>query len=78
MPAFNDATIREMYREYNIPCDTLVSDQEQLLPFSDDYIHRTGHKVKHTHLAHHLLKLRKRGEDNGGLPRLRRVYNGRN
>jgi hypothetical protein len=78
MSVFDDVIISEMYQEYNIPCDTLVSDQGQLLSFADDYIHRTGHKVELTHLAHHLLTLRKRGEAKGGLPRLRRIYNGRN
>jgi len=78
MSVFDDVIIREMYQEYNIPCDTLVSNQKQLLSFVDDYIHRTGHKVELTHLAHHLLTLRKRGEVKGGLPRLRRFYNGRN
>ena len=38
---------------------------------------RSGHVVEPTELAHHLLNLRKRGEDNGGLPRLQRRYNGR-
>lgn len=78
MPVFNDDIIREMYRDYNIPCDTLVSDQEQLLPFTEDYIHRTDQEVEPAQLAWRLLSLRKLGEANGGLPRLRRSYNGRN
>jgi len=78
MVIFNDAVIREMYREYNIPCDTLVSDQEQLLPFAQDYIHRSGQEVELPQLAHRLLTLRKLGEQKRGLPRLRRAYNGRN
>lgn len=78
MYVFDDAIIREMYREYNIPCDTLISDQEQLVPFAEDYIHRIGQKVEPAQLARHLLTLRKLGEAKGGLPRLRRSYNGRN
>ena len=78
MPIFNDDIIKEMYRDYDIPCDTLVSDQEQLLPFAEDYILRTGQEVEPSKLARRLLKLRKLGEANGGLPRLRRSYNGRN
>ena len=78
MPVFNDDIIREMYRDYNIPCDTLVSDQEQLLPFMEDYIQRTDQEVEPAQLARRLLRLRKLGEANGGLPRLRRSYNGRN
>ena len=78
MPVYDDIIIKEMYREYNIPCYTLVSDQKQLLLFANDYTHRTGQKVELTYLARHMLKLRKLGEANGGLPRLRRAYNGRN
>lgn len=78
MSEFDDIIISDMYQEYNIPCDTLVSDQKQFMSFANDYIHRTGHKVELTHLAHHLLTLRKHGEAKGGLPRLRRIYNGRN
>ncbi len=75
---FDDDIIREMYRYYNIPCDTLISDQQQFLPFAEDYNHRTGQEVELAQLARHLLTLRKRGEAKGGLPRLRRTYNSRN
>lgn len=78
MPIFNDDIIREMYRDYDIQCDTLVSDQEQLLPFAEDYIGRTGQEVEPAQLARRLLSLRKLGEAKGGLPRLRRLYNVRN
>jgi len=78
MQAFDDSIIKEMYRDYNIPCDTLVSNQDQLLTFAEDYIKRTSHEVEPAQLARHLLTLRKHGETNGGLPRLRRSYNGRN
>lgn len=78
MPVLNDDVIREMYREYNIPCDTLISDHTQLHPFAEDYVQRTGHAVELAQLARRLLTLRKLGEAKGGLPRLRRSYNGRN
>jgi hypothetical protein len=78
MSTFDDIVLREMYREYDTPCDTLISDQAQLLPFVDDYEDRTGQSVEPSELAHRLLTLRKLGEAKGGLPRLRRRYNGRN
>ena len=78
MSTFDDIVLREMYREYSTPCDTLVSDQTQLLPFAADYAGRTGQPVEPSELAHRLLALRKLGEAKGGLPRLRRKYNGRN
>jgi len=78
MCAFNDNVLRQMYRYYNIPCDRLISDQKQFLPFVQDYMEQTGQKVGPAQLAHRLLYLRKRGEPKGGLPRLRRSYNGRN
>ena len=77
MQAFDDSIIKEMYRDYDIPCDTLISDQELLLPFAEDYIKRTSHEVEPSQLARHLLTLRKHGETNGGSPRLRRSYNGK-
>ncbi len=78
MTTFDDPIIIEMYLEYNIPCDTLICDQELFFPFVEDYIQRTGQQVELPQFAKHLLKLRKCGEAKGGLPRLRRVYNGRN
>lgn len=75
---FDDDLLRDMYVEYGIPCDTLVSDPAELERFASDYTHRSGHVVELPPLARHLLKLRKRGKANGGLPRLQRAYNGRN
>ena len=78
MSIFDDPIIIEMYREYNIPCDTLISDPKQFQPFVEEYSQRTSQKVELPQFARHLLLLRKRGEEKGGLPRLRRIYNGRN
>jgi len=78
MKAFDDVVLRKMYREYDVPCDALVSDQTQLSAFATDYTARTGQATQASELAHRLLALRKRGEAKGGLPRLRRRYNGRN
>lgn len=66
-----------MYVEYDVPCDRLVSDPEQLQMFTKDYCQRTGQDVKPAVVSHALLNLRRAGEVNGGLPRLRRQYNGR-
>ena len=75
---FNDNVLREMDTEYDTACDRLVSDPGRLLPFAQDYIDRTGQQVEPADLSHRLLTLRKLGEAKGGLPRLRRKYNGRN
>lgn len=77
-PTLNDTVLREMYVERNTPCDRLVSDPARLLSFVEDYAERTGQEVEPAELAHRLLALRKLGEAKGGLPRLRRKYNGRN
>jgi hypothetical protein len=76
--AFDDNVLREMYVEYDTACDRLVSDPSTLLSFVEDYVDRTGQQVQPAQVSHRLLTLRKRGEAKGGLPRLRRKYNGRN
>ncbi len=78
MSNFDDAVLRDMYREYNIPCDRLVSNPSRIQHFTHDYAGRTGHDVEPASLAHHLLNLRRLGEAKGGLCRLRRSYRGRN
>ena len=78
MDKFDDVVLREMYVNYGIPCDRLVSNPETLLEFVQDYQLRTGQETEAAKLAHHLLNLRRRGEDGGGLPRLCRCYAGRN
>jgi hypothetical protein len=75
---FDDGVLREMYIEYDTPCDPLVSDPARLLSFAEDYAERTGQQVEPAQLSHRLLSLRKLGEAKGGLPRLRRAYDGRN
>ncbi len=57
--------------------DPLIGDRARLRSFADDYADRTGQKVELTQLSRHLFNLRKRGEARGGLPKLRRTYNGR-
>lgn len=77
-PVFDDKVLREMYIEYDIACDRLVSDPSKLLSFTEDYVERTGQQVQPAQVSHRLLTLRKLGEAKGGLPRLRRAYHGRN
>ena len=63
---FNDDLLRRMYVEYDIPCDRLVSNPEILTGFTGDYNSRTDEQVEPAELSHHLLNLRRRGEDKGG------------
>jgi hypothetical protein len=74
----DDDILRQMYIEYNTPCDRLVSDPAVLQAFAEDYAQRTGQQVEAARVSHRLLTLRKLGQANGGLPGLRRTYNGRN
>ena len=78
MPQLNDDLLRQMYIEYNAPCDRLVSNPVSLQAFAEDYVQRTGQQVEAAQVSHRLLTLRKLGAAKGGLPRLRRTYNGRN
>jgi len=75
---FDDGVLKRMYVEYDTPCDSLVSDPASLQSFTEDYVGRTGQQVESAQVSHRLLTLRKLGEAKGGLPKLRRKYNGRN
>lgn len=77
-PEIDDDVLREMYIEYNAPCDRLVSNPVSLQAFAEDYIQRTSQQVEAAQVSYRLLTLRKLGEAKGGLPRLRRKYHGRN
>lgn len=77
-PVFDDGVLKQMYVEYDTPCDPLVSDPSKLLSFAADYGERTGQQVEPAQVSHRLLTLRKLGEAKGGLPKIRRRYNGRN
>ena len=74
---FNKETVIQLYVEYNVPADRLVSNPRLLFRFTSDYATRIGEKVPASDLGQAILNLRKRGEDNGGLPKLRRQYFGR-
>jgi hypothetical protein len=73
----NDTVIISMYRTANIPCDSIVSDPNVLSKFTQGYAQATGERMTDAEMGHHLLALRKRGEAKGGLPRIRRRYDGR-
>lgn len=76
---FDNKILKQMYVEYNIPCDRLVSNPAILQRFVNDYSGRIGKDdVEPANLSLHLLNLRRLGEAKGGLPRLRRKYFGRN
>jgi hypothetical protein len=77
-PVPDDSVLRERYLKNNMPCDRLVSDPERLLAFTQAYTDQTGQEIEPADLARRLLTLRKLGEAKGGLPRLRRMYDGRN
>jgi hypothetical protein len=77
-PQFDDDVLIAMYVEYDIPRDSLIGDSSMLLSFVEDYINRTGHQVNTEQLTRRLFALGKRGEAKGGLPKLRRKYQGRN
>ncbi len=74
---YSNSILVEMYLEYDTPCDRLVSDPQRLGEFCKDYVARSGEVVEPAELSHHLLNLRRKGQANGGLPRLRRGYSGR-
>jgi hypothetical protein len=76
-PVLDDGVLREMYIEYDTPCDALVSDPAKLLSFAQDYTERTGQHIEPAGVSHRLLSLRKLGEARGGLPRIRRSHHGR-
>lgn len=78
MLVFDDAILKNMYVDYDTPCDRLVSDPSRLSAFAQAYADRTGENVEPAELAHRLLTLRKLGEAKGGLPRLRRACDGGN
>lgn len=75
---FEDTLIVSMYLEFKTPCDRITSNPVISEKFHKEYMNRTGHHVERADLMHHLLNLRRRGQDKGGLPRQFRSYHGRN
>jgi hypothetical protein len=73
----NDPLIISLYVRRNTPADRVVSDPAVLQGFTDEYCKASGDSVAPAQMGHHLLNLRRRGQQHGGLPRLRRRYDGR-
>jgi len=74
-----ESVIKSVYVEFRIPADKIVVDPE----LSQQFTHKVNSKLPPDQqvdvltVNEHLLRLRKRGAENGGLPRLVRRYNGR-
>lgn len=75
-----DECIIRKYVAFNIPADQIVSDPELSKHFTDEVNKEleSDEQLDVARLNKRLLNLRKKGESNGGLPRLRRSYHGRN
>jgi hypothetical protein len=78
MSALDEAIIAS-YRRFRVPADQLVADHELSEKFAVTVAEELGEplRVDLTALRKLILNLRRRGEANGGLPRLERDYNGR-
>ncbi len=74
-----DSAIIAEYVKFDTPADQIVSDPHLSIEFGTAVNSRlpTEERVDQTTLNRRVLNLRRRGEDKGGLPRLRRGYNGR-
>jgi hypothetical protein len=68
----NDATIRKLYIEFDIPCDVLVRTPHLLGAFTESYNQETGQEVDVATMGTYVQNLRRKGQANGGLPRIRR------
>lgn len=74
-----DDVIVQQYVRFDTPADQIVSDPHLSEGFRAAVNAQlpTDSQVTLPALNRRILTLRKRGEDNGGLPRLRRSYRGR-
>ncbi|QDT82280.1 hypothetical protein Mal35_57730 [Gimesia maris] len=75
-----DKVIIEEYVLFNVPADQIVVDPTLAEAFLQRVNRRLPDESKFTQadLNKRLINLRRRGQANGGLPRLRRNYSGRN
>lgn len=75
-----DNVIVDQYRRFNTPADQIVSNPDLAQRFFDAVTEAVEGECEFdlVQLNRRLLSLRKRGEEKGGLPRLRRAYAGRN
>jgi len=74
-----DSVIVTEYVEFDTPADKIVADPGVSAEFTGKVNSKLPavQRVDPATVNWRLLTLRKRGEDNGGLPRLERCYNGR-
>ncbi|MEQ8788690.1 MAG: hypothetical protein RIC55_20435 [Pirellulaceae bacterium] len=74
-----DEAIISAYRKHAVPADQLVADPELNAAFFHSVVAAFdgGEQVDVATVNRRLLNLRRRGEENGGLPRLQRDYRGR-
>jgi hypothetical protein len=75
-----DTAIINEYVHFNTPADQIVTDLGKAKLFWAGVAKRMGTGSDDVDLAalnKKLLNMRRRGEDNGGLPRLRREFRGR-
>jgi hypothetical protein len=75
-----DVTIVSAYCEFNTPADQIVADPQVGQRFADLVNKKRpgSHSLSVADLNKRVLNLRRLGESKGGLPQLRRRYNGRN
>lgn len=74
-----DSAIVAEYSLYGVPADQIVSNPERAIEFRDR-VNRSltpELQVDQATFNKRLLNLRRRGQANGGLPRLERGFNGR-
>lgn len=73
-----DQAIREQYVRFDTPVEGIVANPKVAAEFAQKVKAACpNQKIDVPTVNHRLFTLRKRGEDKGGLPRLRRAYNGR-
>jgi len=74
-----DEAIRDEYRQFNVPVDQVVSNPAISEKFATRVRARLDRRdsLDVAAVNWRLMTLRKRGEANGGLPRLQRAFNGR-
>ena len=75
-----DAAIVAVYAEFNVPADQIVLDPALSEQFgkSVNAALPDDQTVTIVQINKRMISLRKRGAENGGLPRIRREYFGRN
>ena len=73
----DDDLLVKMYVKNDVPCDQLVSDPDAMVEFTNEYERQSGNTATAKEIGKRLLNLRRRGQNKGGLPRIRRRYNGR-